>query len=195
MGMSSRSVTERNLCELWSHVCAALEEGAPASALPGPAADVAVELISLPFDKSSLPAASPVSFQSTVASARTTGTKSSPWSLANAAAFPGIPQFSDFQDATSVDYPGTPGLSSSAAGDMNDMSPSMVDATQLRLKLEKLANYKRRPSKDMFPRIYCQAEPPADGPGTPLSVQSVSVPPSAQRNPVFDAICTRTRGL
>merc|ERR1719272_979878 len=97
---NSLDVTEDDLGELWSRVCAALEENAPTSASPAPARDMAGEIISGPAEKKMLPAASPHTVESTVASAKTTGTKSSPWSIAVAASkqdgCPGPPQFTDF---------------------------------------------------------------------------------------------------
>jgi len=188
--LSNRLVIEDDLCKLWSQVCEALEEDAPASALPAPAEDMTGDLISLPIDKRTLPAASPHSLESTVASARTTGTKTSPWSLATGSAKHGgclgIPQFSEFPEATSLDFPGTPGISSATAD--GNMSPSMVDAKLLCVKLEKLAK-KRRPSRELYRGLF-EAEPgtsrttsknrssdtDSNGPATPLSVHSVSVP-------------------
>jgi len=208
--LSNSLVTEGDLGELWSRVCAALEENAPASALPAPARDMAGEIISCPAEKKTLPAASPHTLESTVASAKTTGTKSSPWSIAVAASkqdgCPGPPQFTDFPEATSVDFTTPPGFSNSVDGER--LSPSMVDAAVLRKKLETLVDSKRRPSKDVYPPLVA-ASPglsllssrrgsrnniqlqdlgsESNGLATPLSVHSVTVTcPSAPFTASFE---------
>lgn len=155
------------------------------------------DLITLPADGKAVPCFSPNSLEPAVSrmtSARTTGTKSSPWTLASAAvkvyACPGISQTSEFLEAPSrqADFLGTPDCE-------GDLSPSAVDAAQLRRKLEKLAFGARGMRR---PEIYARRLDGASrgssknnmasmsgGQTTPLSVHSVSAPP-------YPAACPQT---
>jgi len=186
-GESDRLVTEGELNEIWSHVCAALEHAGPCSTLPRPdAEEVAGDFAGLPPGKSYLPSSSPYSLESTkCASARSTGTKSSPWSLVSAMA----KQASEFPEAASrqADFQPTPDPIGSVAGDPR---LSMVDAAQLRLKLERLAGHSmRHPLRDAYYTHTSSRQTSksrlgdmssrSKGTGTPLSVHSLSVPPWA----------------
>jgi len=188
---SHRLMTEAELNKIWSQVCAALERTGPCSTLPRPdAEEVAGDFAGLPPGKSYLPSSSPYSLESTkCASARTTGTKSSPLSLASAM----VKQASDFPEAASrqADFQPTPDPIGSVAGDPR---PSMVDAAQLRLKLERLAGHSmRHPLRDAYYAHTSSRQTSksrlddmssrSKGTGTPLSVHSLSVPPHPVSTP------------
>jgi len=181
--------TEAELCKIWSQVCAVLEEHAPVSALPTPD----VTMVSGDA-KRCLRASTPHSLESTaVASARTTGTKSSPWSLASGMARADWPLASEFPEASSRqgDFQTTPDLIGSDEG---DFSPSF-DTAKLRLKLEKLAGHSmRHPLRDAYAQGSSRmtsksragdisSRSMGTGIHTPLSVHSVSAPPHPVSTP------------
>lgn len=179
-------LTEAELSAVWAHVCASLEEPAPITARPPTAglrrAGELVEESGPALQRAGLPVASPYSLESaaisTKTSAKSTVTKNSPWSLGSAAkgdATPVMPFCLALEDAPGNEV-ALPALENSAAC---DAIASMVDAAQLRMKLEKLSRRPASSASSRRPGSSRQASKKTSlsRSATPLSVHSVSAPP------------------